>query len=542
MKQIHNLCVVRFALPRCFALVPLLALGLQAQPELDRCSALTRVSIPDVEITSATLTPAGPAGRGGGTVPDHCLVRGAIDKRVGFGGKPFAIGFEMRLPVKWERRFLFQGGGGMDGTVRPALGAASGANTNPALARAFAVVSTDAGHMGAPPMPEADASFARDQQARIDNAYRSIERVTQVSKQIAMQYYGEPWRHAYFDGCSNGGRQALMAAQRYPRDFDGIVSGAPAYRVTHAAIGSAWETQAFLSVAPKDDVGRPILSRAFSEGDLKLVAEGVLKQCDALDGLTDRLVMNTRACRFDPKPLMCAGAKQPGCLIRDQVAALEKVMGGPKNSRGEAIYSDWPWDPGIASPAWRALKLGTSPTPQANSIDVLLMLSGLKGYFMYPYDESFDPLRFDFDKDTPRVNDTAALQDPTSTHLSTFIDHGGKLLLYHGMGDPFFSALDTQRYYERLANDNGGLEKTKSFALYFPVPGMNHCAGGPALDNFDALDAIVQWVEQGKAPDSILATGAQFPGVSRPLCAWPKHAEYNGTGPRDAAASFSCKE
>jgi feruloyl esterase len=302
-------------------------------------------------------------GRGGGAVPEHCLVRGAIDKRVGFGGKPFAIGFEMRLPVKWERRFLFQGGGGMDGTVRPALGNASGANPNPALARGFAVVSTDAGHTGAPPMPEADASFARDQQARIDNAYRSIERVTQVSKLIAMQYYGELWRHAYFDGCSNGGRQALMAAQRYPRDFDGIVSGAPAFRVTHSAIGSAWETQTFLSIAPKDDSGQPILSRAFSDDDLKLVAEGVLKRCDALDGLTDRLVMNTRACHFDPKTLMCAGAKQAACLSRNQVMALEKVMGGPRNSRGDAIYSDWPWDPGMASPGWRALKLGTSPTP-----------------------------------------------------------------------------------------------------------------------------------------------------------------------------------
>ncbi len=192
----------------------------------------------------------------------------------------------------------------MDGTVRSALGSASGANANPALARGFAVVSTDAGHTGAPPMPEADASFARDQQARIDNAYRSIERVTQVSKQIAMQYYGEPWRHAYFDGCSNGGRQALMAAQRYPRDFDGIVSGAPAFRVTHAAIGSAWETQTLLGIAPKDDSGRPILGKAFSEADLKLVGEGVLKQCDALDGLADRLVMNTRACHFEPKTLV----------------------------------------------------------------------------------------------------------------------------------------------------------------------------------------------------------------------------------------------
>jgi len=475
-------------------------------------------------------------------LPAHCLVRGAIDKRTGFEGKPFAIGFELRLPVRWERRFLFQGGGGMDGVVRPALGAASGANTNPALARSFAVVSTDAGHTGAPPMPEADASFARDQQARIDNAYRSIDRVTQVSKQIVLQYYGESWRYAYFDGCSNGGRQGLMAAQRFPLYFDGIVSGAPAFRVSHAAIGSAWETIALLAIAPKDDTGKHILSRAFSDADLKLVADAVLKACDALDGLADGLVMNTRACRFNPKALICTGAKQAGCLSAAQVAALERVMAGPKNSRGESIYSDWPWDPGMASPGWRMLKLGTSTAPESNSIDVRLMLSGLKGYFMYPYQESFDPLRFDFDKDTLRVEDTATLQDPTSTQLTSFIDHGGKLLLYHGMADPFFSALDTERYYERLAMDNGGLEKAMSFARYFPVPGMNHCAGGPALDNFDALSAITDWVEQGKAPEIMPATGAQFPKVSRPLCAYPKHAQYNGTGPQNDATSFSCSE
>ncbi len=520
----------------------LVTLPLLAQNDSERCSALSRVTIPDVEIASATFSPGGPSGKDGAMLPPHCQVRGAIDKRVGFGGKPFAIGFELRLPVKWDGRFLFQGGGGMDGRVRPALGPASGANTNPALARGFAVVSTDAGHTGASPLPEADASFARDQQARIDNAYRSIDRVTEVSKQIIRQYYGEPWRYAYFDGCSNGGRQGLMAVQRLPLYFDGIVSGAPAFRVTHAAIGSAWETLAFLKIAPKDDAGRPILSRAFSDADLKLVADGVLKACDALDGLADGLVMNTGACHFQPTTLACAGAKQANCLSREQVSALERVMAGPKNSRDEAIYSDWPWDPGIAAPGWRQLKLGTSPTAQPNSIDVLLMLPGLKGYFMYPYAASFDPLKFDFDKDTPRVDDTAALQDPTSTDVSTFVEHGGKLLLYHGMADPFFSALDTQRYYERLAKDNGGPDKTMNFARYFAVPGMNHCGGGPALDNFDALAAMTQWVEQGKAPSSMLATGTQFPGVSRPLCAYPKHAEYTGAGPRDGAASFSCKD
>jgi Tannase and feruloyl esterase len=535
---------------RLIVLILACAAAASAQ-DANRCAALSRVVLPDVEITSAAFTPAAAAGTAPGrrpgqplpvALPAYCLVRGVIERRTGFEGRPFGIGFELRLPANWTKRFLFQGGGGMDGAVRPALGWASGADLNPALARGFAVVSTDAGHTGAPPVPETDASFARDQQARIDNAYRSIDRVTMVSKALVTQYYGEPWKFAYFDGCSNGGRQGLMAMQRLPTYFDGIVSGAPAFRVTHAGIGSAWETIAFLKIAPKDDSGRLIVSRAYSDADLKLVSDGVLKVCDTRDGLADGLVMNAGACRFDPAVLACRGAKTATCLTRDQVAVLKKAFDGPRNSRGESLYSDFPWDPGLAAPGWRAWKLGSSTTPEADSRDVLLMLSGLKGYFAYPFDPNFDPLKFDFDKDAARVDDTAALQDPTSTQVSTFVQRGGKILLYHGMADPVFSARDTARYYERLARDNGGMEQTLGFARYFEVPGMNHCSDGPALDNFDALGAVVNWVENGKAPEALPATGAAFPGVSRPLCVYPKHAQYKGTGATSDIASFECRE
>ena len=208
----------------------------------DNAQPVKDLRIPDVVITSATPTPAGVGPQSGRTpsveLPAHCLVRGEIDRRVGAGGLPLFIGFELRLPDQWQDRFMFQGGGGMDGSVRPAIGSASGANRDPGLRRGFAVAATDAGHQGA----SDDPSFSRDQQARIDNAYRSIDRVTVVSKAIVAAYYGRPWKHAYFDGCSNGGRQALLSAQRFPTYFDGIVAGAPAFRVTHAAIGSVWET------------------------------------------------------------------------------------------------------------------------------------------------------------------------------------------------------------------------------------------------------------------------------------------------------------
>ena len=503
-----------------------------------KCQALKDVRIPDVIINEATPT-AAVAPQPNQTVavmlPPHCLVRGVIDSRTGVGGVHFGITFELRLPANWEGRFLFQGGGGMDGVVRPALGMASAANGNPGLARGFAVASTDAGHQGRPD----DASFSRDQQARIDNAYRSIDRVTMIAKMLITQYYGSPWKRAYFDGCSNGGRQGLVAAQRYPTYFDGVVSGAPAFRVSRAAIGSAWETILFRQIAPKDDSGRPILSQAYSENDLKLASNAILEKCDALDGVKDGLVFNTNACRFDPAVLACKGNKTDSCLSKEQVTTLKKVFSGPVNSRGQTLYSDWPWDPGISSSGWRMLKLGTSTTPEPNAADVTLMLSGLKGYFMTPYDASFDPLKFDFDKDSPKVMETAALQDGDWTELSTFIDRGGKLLLYHGVADPFFSSKDTTRYYERAVADNRGAGK--DWARLFLAPGMTHCGGGPALDNFDALGALVDWVEKGKAPEQINASGASFPGRSRPLCAYPKFAQYRGTGSTEDAANFECK-
>ena len=299
----------------------------------ESCHALGAFLLTHVDIDSAVYTAAN------GELPDHCVVRGRIDKRVGVDGVSYAIGFELRLPDDWQGRFLFQGGGGMDGWVQPATGKVTGGK--PALARGFATVSTDGGHQGKAPNPASDPSFAVDQQARLDNAYRSIERVTSAARSIIEARYGRAASRSYFAGCSNGGRQALMAAQRFPLEFDGVISGAPAFRVTKAAIGSAWETIVLAGIAPKDAAGKPILSRAFSNADLKLVADRILEKCDALDGVKDGLVF--KPCRFDPGELACRDpASAATCLRADQVLALRKIFSGPVNSRGEMIYSDWP--------------------------------------------------------------------------------------------------------------------------------------------------------------------------------------------------------
>ena len=503
------------------------------------CAQLLQFSAPGLELSKVESVPASDA------LPPYCLIQGTINKRIGAAGNHFGIGFELRLPDAWTERFLFQGGGGMDGVVRPATGAIpiSGSTAMPALARGFAVATTDSGHQGQGGLmgAAADSSFGVDQQARVDQAYGGFIAVTELARQMIVSYYGQPWKKSYFMGCSNGGRQALLAAQRFPLSFDGVMAVAPAARVGTATISSVWDTIAFSEIAPKDADGRPILSKAFSNGDLTLVANAVARVCDSKDGVKDGLIFNTKECHFDPAELSCKDGKTDTCLSAQQVAALNKVFSGPKNSRGEALYSDWPYDTGIAAPGWRALKLGTSDNATPNSADIILMFSGLKGFFLTPPDPHFDPMKFNFDTDPARLNDTSVLQDSLLTFLSTFSTRGSKLMLIHGISDPFFSAYDTARYYERLVRDNGGLDKTLPWVRYFEVPGMNHCGGGPALEDFDPLTALVEWTEKDQAPEHMVAKGKSFPGVSRPLCAYPSFPHYRGTGSDKDAANFDCR-
>jgi hypothetical protein len=296
------------------------------------CAGLTQLQIPGVALTvtksewfvAGTTPPAGP-GQGGTVIklPAYCRLDGVIDRRTGAAAVTYGIGFALALPENWNGRLLFQGGGGLNGSVQLPIGA-SAAGGQPGLVRGFAVVSTDTGHQGRGAF---DGSFMQDQQANLDFAYSAVGRVAEVARRIIAQHYGKPADRSYFAGCSTGGPEAMLMAQRYPMYFDGIVSGAPAMRTSFSGIGDRWVAAALNEIAPKDEKGLPITRNALSETDKKLFINGLLNACDAADGLKDGMTFNT-SCRFDPKTLACKGPKTESCLSMSQVSAIDKARRG----------------------------------------------------------------------------------------------------------------------------------------------------------------------------------------------------------------------
>jgi hypothetical protein len=509
-------------------LVPSVARG---QETSSKCAAMMRFQAPGaaLEIAKAQLVPAGAApvqgrgGRGGAApnLPAYCRVDGMIDRRVGIDGKGYGIGFAVALPDSWNGRFLFQGGGGLNGTVALPLGAQAAGNT-PGLARGFAVVTTDTGHQSSG--GAFDGSFMRDQEASLDFAYVAVGRVAVLAKQIVAQYYGRPADHSYFAGCSTGGREAMLMAERYPTYFDGVVAGAPAMRTGFSGLGDRWVAVALNQIAPKDAAGKPIPGQVFSASDRKLIVDRLLEVCDAKDGVKDGMILNTRACDFDPvAALTCRGAKTDTCLTPEQTAAIKKAFAGPRDSRGNQIYPGFLYDTGITASGGGIPGL-LSPGP------------GPLGPPNLSTEVDVDKEALTLARDPRAVGDTKSW-----TNLSTFSAHGGKLLFYHGASDPWFSALDTIDYYEKMSADNGGTDKVSAWSRLFLVPGMGHCAGGQATDTFDMLTAVVDWAEKGTAPDSVTATGTAFPGRTRPLCAYPNHPQYSGSGDTEDAKNFVCR-
>ena len=510
------------------------------------CRSAGLPALPGVRITAATLVAAGsqraklPNGQEvGDPLPEHCVVSGRIDERTGADGLPYHTGFELRLPSAFSGRFFYQGGGGNDGVVRPAIGRNTGARgeADNALLRGFAVVSTDAGHQS--PTPE----FGLDPQARVEHAYRAHDRTAVTAKALLAAYYGRPADRSYFVGCSGGGRQGMMFTQRFPAYFDGVIAVAPAMRVSEGAtIAAAWTVQQFLAVAPKGSDGQPVLAQAFSDAQLTRVADAVRARCDAADGLADGLVQDFSRCSIDPRTLVCpVGAATPGCLSAPQADALARMMAGPRNSRG-ALYTGWPWDPGMADAGWRAWTLGTAQQGAPNARHITLMAGALGHEFVTPPDPSLSTLNFNFERDPARMAAFHAVYGSADdVDLAGYRQRGGKLLFFTGLADPIFSPLELADYQQRLQARHGAAAASQ-FARAFFVPGMAHCSGGPATDDFDGLAALVRWVEQGDAPQRVLAKGSgKVPAtVHRPLCPWPTVARYDG-GDTNSAASFSCR-
>jgi feruloyl esterase len=439
--------------------------------------------------------------------PAHCRVDGVIDERTGRDGKPYGIGFAVALPANWNGRFLFEGGGGLNGSVQPPLGAAY-AGERSALARGFAVASTDSGHQAT----GFDASFFRDQQASLNFLYQAVAEVTLVAKAIVRTHYGKAQQHAYFVGCSTGGREAMMMSQRFPNYFDGIVAAAPAARTSFSNLGLRYATTALNAIAPRDADGKPQTRAAFSDADRKLLIDGVLDACDGLDGNKDGLIFAPQNCKFDPGTL---------ALSAGQVGAIRAVMQGPRTSTGRQVYPGYYYDTGIAT------------------------TQGLPGVLAGPIIPEGPPAgtTFDVDAAAAEAMDARAMVGDSSawTNLSTFREHGGKLIFVHGVSDPWFSAQETVRYYELLGRDNPEAPLA-DWSRLFLVPGMGHCGGGErTLDQFDMLSAVVEWVESRRPPDRVIATGKSVPGESRPLCPYPAHAHFSGGDARDAA-NYSCRE
>jgi len=535
---------------------------IHAQDFKAACEAVSAGVSAAGHVTEATFVPAGPvallppAPAGATTpAPDHCLIRGKLNERTGIDGKPYAIGYEVRVPTNWNGKFIFQGGGGVDGVLRLALGVIGAGTPQPnGLSAGYASASTDAGHLEEPG-PIGPYLFGLDPQARADKGYSSIPPVATAAKALITKVQGRAPARSYFVGCSNGGRQSMVATQRYPDMFDGVIAAAPAYRVPLAAIDAIGRTQALMSIAPKGDDGKPDLGSALSKSDLKLLADGSLQSCDAADGVKDGMVQNIAACKFDPAVLACKDGQGEACLPQDKVEILKRIFGGIKNGKGELVYSAWPYDPGVAAPGWTAWSMGTPKAIPPNARNVTLIAGGVAYDFMSPPETPTDlvdwSMKFDFDRDPPKVfkgkdgfEAGMEFEAAISTNLDTFKAKGGKILFLHGTADPIFSSLDTIRYQEALQARYGA--ETDNFSRVFLVPGMNHCAGGPATDEFDAVTALDSWVEKGTAPDLILAKARKTPDVpwvgrTRPLCPFPKVATYKGSGDVEDAANFECR-
>lgn len=525
------------------------------------CTSLgSSFSHPGTILTATSLVATGTLNNGGAAVNEHCLVTGKMNQRISqFDGQSYAIGFEMRLPKDWNGRFLYQGNGGTDGVVSPAVGNFSGGGMlRHALQQGFAVVSSDAGHSAAQ-----NPLFGLDPQARLDYGYQAVGTLTAMSKNLIKAAYGKTPDRSYIGGTSNGGRHAMVAAARYPGEYDGYLAGSPGFNLPKAAVAQLYGAQQWSKVATE----RTNLETGFNSTERKMVAAAVLTRCDNLDGVVDGLIEDVEACRsaFDLQRDVptCSSARDGTCLTAEQKTALSSVMTGARNSKGEALYAGWPFDPGLRSTGWADWKFRNSVGAARDPVAVAFIFSSPPASASIMSDTLGYALNFNMDVDAPRIFSTSPnftesamsfMTPPNPTKLDALRDRGAKMIVFHGNADPVFSVDDTTAWYKALNAESGAT--ANRYVRFFRVPGMGHSRAGPATDQFDALSALVDWVEFGKAPDSILATargtgnaggvnsdvpGDWSAGRTRPLCPYPFIARYR-SGDKEVASSFACEK
>ena len=422
------------------------------------------------------------------------------------------IKIEVWLPAAgWNGKFQGVGNGGWTGSISyDALMAA--------LQRGYASASTDTGHAGG----VVDGSFALGHPEKvIDFGYRAVHEMTVQAKAMVAAYYDRRTRYSYWIGCSSGGKQGLKEVQRYPNDYDGVIAGAPANNWIHLMTSVVW-LGAATHKSPESFI---------PPSKYRMMHDAVIQACDATDGLKDGLIDDPRQCHFDPKALACPGADAPTCLTAPQVEAAEKIYGPATNPRtGEAIF------PGLergSERGWAFMTGGKEPSEigMAEFRDIVY------------HDPNWDWRTFDFDQGVALAEkvdrNIITANDP---NLKRFFSRGGKLLMYHGWTDPLIAPENSINYYTSVLDKMGGASKVGNSIRLFMVPGMDHCGGGEGPNSFDSVGAMEQWVETANPPTRIVAShsaGAQV-DRTRPLCAYPQVARYQGSGSIEDAANFVC--
>jgi feruloyl esterase len=483
------------------------------------CESLATLALPETIITLAKSQPAGtfaapkpfdspePSFE---NLPAFCRVAGEIKPT-----KDSNVKFEVWMPLSgWNSKLIGLRNGDWAGVISyPSMGEM--------LRRGYAPASTDTGHEGT----GEDATFALGHPEKvIDFGYRAVHEETVKAKAILAAYYGVAPKHSYWNGCSLGGKQGLTEAQRFPHDYDGIIAGDPANFFTRLVVAGMWNARAM----------RPNSAGYLPPEKLPLLHRSVLDACDALDGVRDGVLENPKRCRFDPKVLLCKSGDGPGCLTAAQVEAAKKIYSGPKNPRtGEQISPGL--EPGSEA-SWGLFADGPEPP---------IITSHFK-YIVFK-DPNWDYRTLNFDADVALAqkvdNGILTASDP---NLKEFFAQGGKLFLYHGWIDPAIAPQSTIDYYDSVVAAMGASVKVQGSARLFMVPGMTHCYGGDGPFDFDKVSVLEKWVEEGKAPDRIVAahliddSGSAKPDRTRPLCPYPQVAKYKGTGSTDDASNFVC--
>ena len=479
------------------------------RPKLS-CADLRSFTSYGFSIATATLVPAT------ADVPEHCRVSGQILPE---------IRFEVSLPSQWNRRFYMFGNGGYAGESFESPGRVN--QRNAALRRGFAVAATDTGHDAT---VEPLGTFAMNRQKLLDYAFRAVHVTAETGKRVTREYYGTEIARSYFQGCSTGGRQALILAQRFPKDFDGIVVGAPVLDFSGTMTSYAWTSKG-------------LLEGPVSIAKLKLLADRIYAGCDETDGIKDGVIEDPRRCGFSPArdlPRCPAEAEGPDCFTPRQIAALERIYNDMVVG-GKRLFPGWPVGAEAAGPNGRPGWEGWIVRDDARTTQVNFLETFFR-YMAFPErDPNYDWTRFNFETDSSRMDWIRKVLDATDPDLTSFRATGGKILMYYGWADPALNARMGVEYYEKVLARMG--PSTTEFYRLFMVPGMFHCGGGVGLNTFDWLTPLIDWVEKGVAPDVIVGSRMVEGTVvwKRPVCPYPKTARYKGTGAIDDSAAFECK-